>query len=122
MIRLPFGMNKSLHEIAAPRTPEQSLEGWRNIARTTLAARDGYGFHLDGAQEAMARAGYDIRSAGGSMSDAIDAAEAAYNRHFVYSTPHEHPCDEWKWRDVMQSAPRFDRVGGLPLAWWMARA
>lgn len=79
-------------------------DAWREVARTTLMHRETYGFHLDGAEEAMARAGYEAIQCGKSLDEAIDAVEAVYNRHFVYSTPHEHPCDEWKWGDVMRAA------------------
>lgn len=81
-----------------------AIESWREIARTTLACRDSYGFHLDGAEEAMAGAGYEAIQHGKSIDQAIDDVEAAYNRHFVYSTPHEHPCDEWAVRAIREAA------------------
>lgn len=81
-----------------------SLDAWREIARTTLMNRDAFGFHKDGAAEEMAAAGYNVISGGGTMGEAIDAVSAAYDRNFIYSTPHEHPCDEWKWSDVMKAA------------------
>jgi len=101
MIRMLFGL-KSIPEIVHSGV---KLINWLEIAQVTIANRYGRdGFLRDGTAEEMAQAAADVIAQGGNMGQAIDAIEAAYMSNCIYSTPQEHPCDEWHPSDILRSA------------------
>lgn len=77
---------------------------WLEIAETTITNRRYFGFHSDNCAQEMAHAAESVVASGGSIGEAIDAAETAYKGNFFYSTPDEYPCDEWRPYDILRAA------------------